>query len=209
MKIETLAQAVMPAVKPAGTAAAASWRQALELAQWQGRQRYQALPVMPSPAPAAAASTVEVSAPQLLQQQAAPVRAQQAPHEDAHGSNGASKPEASAQPAIANALAPAPLTAAPGPASPPPRASLVWRAPTPAPYAPPPQAASQANPQACPWPAFASHVSFSGNQVSAAVRDASLEPQQAQALRRALVKQLGANGWQLAELRINGIALDI
>lgn len=205
MKIETLAQAVMPAVKPAGTAAAASWRQALELAQWQGRQRYQALPVMPSPAPAAAASTAEVSAPQLLQQQqAAPVRAQQAPHEDAHGSNGASKPEASAQPAIANALAPAPLKAAPGPASPPPRASLAWRAPLPAPAAPPPQAA----PQAPPWPAFASHVSVSGNLVSAALRDASLEPQQAQALRRALVKQLGANGWQLAELRINGIALD-
>ena len=210
MKIETLAQAVMPAVKPAVTAAAGSWRQALELAQWQGRQRYQALPVMPSPALAAAAPTAAVPAlpQQLPPSQAAEARTPQVPHEDTQGSTSASRPAHGVQAAAMNVWVVAAPAAAPGPASPLPRTPLVWRAPTPASYAPPPQAASQANPLASPWPAFASHVSLSGNQVSAALRDASLDPQQAQALRRALVKQLGANGWQLAELRINGIALD-
>lgn len=203
---------------PAATAAAvppppqqgAKWRQVLEQALWQDRLRVP-LPrhdaagagdagAAPPPAAAdAARAAVAAEDPATTPAQRAALL-----RDAAVAASEAGRPVTlGARPAAATAplqgVAPSPslparagLPAGPvGPARPQAAAAL-----------PPLPALAPASPSA--WPAVAGQVSVQGRQVSASLRDASIEEAEADELGRALQRELSRAGLELAELHVNG-----
>ena len=182
------------------------WRAELERAQWQERQRYEALRSSargaagdaPSAASRPAAAPARAAAPAGLSMRRWP--------------RGRCRKRARRAGARAAAtVAPAMSTAATGidARSVPPYAHLPARADVPIARALAPRSPPAQLPFAWPeWPARSTRACLQGRRLSVVLRDAALDPSDALALRERLRAQCEACGLELAELLINGVPVE-